>query len=280
MDHAEHGGFEHFYTTKVPRPAGLEDSDAVVKWKRIRSLARALLTSSTRQVHTRLESAGWDRDTMRDPKEIWDIILKTIPTTSELNKCNLVTQWVNMTLEPGMTLENFNVQFVQRANKLDQLGMKQTGDFKTSLLLNKIQSRYPDWHRMIEWKVLHDEVKWKDVQEEVHRKASAEVADRTMMSLIAAGTAPVQPNGAVAKPTNAPAAPDDSEPDNYESNNSQPKSTDEAPWIHCNLCDKRHKADWPYCEACGKHHPGGPPKCFKLHPERQRNQQQVCGSDL
>lgn len=43
-----------------------------------------------------------------------------------------------------MTLENFNVQFVQRTNKLDQLGMKQTSNFKTSLLLNKIQSKYPN----------------------------------------------------------------------------------------------------------------------------------------
>lgn len=98
------------------------------------------------------------------------------------------------------------------------------------------------------------------------------------MSLIAAGTAPVQPNGAIAKPTNAPTAPDDSEPN--ESNNSQPKSTNKAPWIHCNLCNKRYKADWPYCKAYGKHHPNGPPKCFKLHPKRQRNQQQIYKSDL
>lgn len=63
-----------------------------------------------------------------------------------------------------MTLEDFNVLLVQRANKLDQLKMKQPDEFKMSLLLNKIRSRYPDWHRMIKRKVLHDEMTWKDVQ--------------------------------------------------------------------------------------------------------------------
>lgn len=167
-----------------------------------------------------------------------------------------------MTLEPGMTLEKFNILFVQRANKLDQFKIKQSDDFKMLLLLNKIQSRYPNWHRMIEWKVFHDKMTWKDVQEEVHRKAAAEVSDKTMTALIATGRGnsnnnrPSQQNQRSGSGNNT----NKKHGDNQKGNN-------ETPMINCSLCNKKHKADWPYYTRCGKHHTGTEKRCFVLHPE-------------
>ncbi|CAJ2508635.1 Uu.00g136610.m01.CDS01 [Anthostomella pinea] len=143
--HATYFGILEHIETNLVLP---EDATHIQKvtFTRSRVHAHMLLTSTIAPVEAQLEAAGWD-DEDDSPHTLGSLIVKNIHKVSENSVTQLFRQFMNLKLEQGMLLRDFNAKFHRLLNRLAELDLVMPEKAKILMILEAVKTRYPEWHR-------------------------------------------------------------------------------------------------------------------------------------
>jgi hypothetical protein len=104
LKHLELQRLDEFVLNSVD-PPNEKDEEAYLRWYEKRLKVRLMIMDSIQPIHETLENYGWNKKRDRDPKALYDLILRYIPKAFEDVIKDFVIEW--NALKPKSTLEDY-----------------------------------------------------------------------------------------------------------------------------------------------------------------------------
>ncbi|KAI1658790.1 hypothetical protein F4813DRAFT_388556 [Daldinia decipiens] len=92
--------------------------------------------------------AGWKEDE-EDPKDLYDLVLSTIPESSEHSIPRLFYKLMDLKVD-DTTLLNYSIKVQEITSRLQQLGLPIDDKIKILMVMRKIKSNHSRWHSSLE----------------------------------------------------------------------------------------------------------------------------------
>lgn len=168
----EHLELDQYVLEAVSQP---EDVTKRKKWKEERLAARLLIVDSTEEVQNILENHGWDRFTDKDPKNLYDLIIRVIPQASEDLIQQLVTKWNHQT--PEGTFQEYLDTAIKMRRRLDELGYKIPDNVAILTIMGPLKMVDEQWYDKIFYDFINLKSTWATIVGKIQTKINQMAAD-------------------------------------------------------------------------------------------------------
>jgi hypothetical protein len=205
-----------------------------------------IIKDSTREVHDTFEANRWDLEVNRDPKALYDLILRVIPKGSENVIQNLVIEW--NTIKPTTNLADYVKNAIMLRKRFRQLEYNVNNNITIITIMGGLKDINKIWHGQFYYDFQKKELLWANFTARISAKVKQDA--RKSLNLFR-GTSP---------------RPSPNKNDNTSFLNGYPKIWPRSkliPKVHkkpgftsifCAICDFWHQADRPWYDKCNKHH--------------------------
>ena len=191
------------------------------------------------------------------PKELYDQILQIVPATSDDALVSLYEEFVALDRTAYDSLSAFQTRVTYLKNRLEVLGYLPPEKGNIIVVMKAIKSTYPEWHGFLMYDFEKDTLTWKSLMKEMAKRASAELAQMSLVSLTKKST--------ISSASNSAGTPTEPQP-----TQDKPK-VDRFGRVYCKDCGyyhrsnlkkwcitcKQHEGNWNWCISCKKHHGPG-----------------------
>ena len=258
---AIHNHFEwydilQYLTDNVPQPA--DDAQAQKAWRQARLKGKITIHSSlnNKTVRDKLKNSGWNPVEDTDPKAIYELVLRVIPSTSEEALSSLYVEFCTLNRAKYDSLTAFQTRVTYLKGRLEALDCLPPEKGNLIVVINALKSTYPDWHNFLMYDFENKDLTWKKLMQDMSKRANHELSE---MSLVA--TKP-RTSKTIDDNTNTTA---NSNPNSkrtrilckdcnfrHWSDNKwceQCKQHEDDKWTWCSICNKHHGIDWRRCKA-------------------------------
>ena len=194
-------------------------------------LLEASLTNKT--VRDKLKNAGWNPVEDDDPKALYDLILKVIPSTSEEALSSLYAEFTTIDRAKYESLTAFQTRVTYLKSRLESLNCLPPEKGNVITIINALKSTYPEWCNFLTYDFEKQQLSWKKLMEEMSKRANHELGQ---MGLAAIRHSHFERRDHDHSPQRN---------DSKRRNNSERK--------HCDSCDFKHPAYYKWCDQCKQH---------------------------
>jgi hypothetical protein len=182
-NHFQWHRIRQYLTTDVPRPnAG--NIDAVDIWEQARLKGKIIIQSTltNKTIRNKLKNAGWNPVDDENPKDIYELILQVIPSTSEEALSSLYIEFATLNRTKYDSLSAFQTRTTHLKNRLEALNCLPPERGNVIVVINALKSTYPDWHNFLMYDFENKGLTWKKLMEDMSKRANHELSEMSLMT--------------------------------------------------------------------------------------------------
>ena len=231
-NHFEWYNIEDYLLQSINEPVELDERK---KWKHSRLQGKIIIhsTLTNKAVRDKLKNAGWNPLNDSDPKELYELVLRIVPSTSEEALSSLYLEFSSLNRNKYDSLSAFQTRVTCLKNRLEALNCLPPEKGNLIIVINALKTTYPDWHNFLMYDFENKELTWKKLMEDISKRATHELSQ---MSLLAA-------NKTADSNSNKP----------LRNSNTDKSSNPRGKYIDCTTCGFKHMDSYKWCEQCKQH---------------------------
>src|SRR5580700_2974952 len=233
-----------YLTTDVPQPP-IADANAVGAWEqaRLKGIITIHSTLTNKTIRNKLRNAGWNPLEEENPKTIYDLVLRVIPSTSEEAVMSLYLELSKIDRAKYDSLSSFQDRVTYLKGRLETLKCPISERGCVILVVGALKNTYPDWYNFLYYDFEKGDLTWTKLMEDISKRANQELSDMTLLT-----TRSTKPSNTNQQQSNtSQQQPNKPTQDNNKADNTPKKK------IHCSDCGYRHFPDFKWCEQCKQH---------------------------
>ena len=257
-NHFEWYDILQYLTNDVPEPPAT-NAQAQKVWKQARLKGKITIhsTLNNKTVRDKLKNSGWNPVEDADPKAIYELVLRVIPSTSEEALSSLYVEFCTLNRAKYDSLTAFQTRVTYLKSRLEALDCLPPEKGNLIVVINALKSTYPDWHNFLIYDFENKDLTWKKLMQDMSKRANHELSE---MSLVA-----IKPQDPKTSDNNAK-----NNTANLNSNANrtrvfckdcgfkhwstnkwceQCKQHEEDKWVWCSTCNRHHGKEWRRCKA-------------------------------